>query len=266
MNHIDPLPEWFLKKRLMVNDAFGIGKPVLWRQKSEMSAGKRYDLTITPWKISEGNPYYCEGKCVHVETGDTVAVVRRNYANLPSAWCILHPRTEENYLITSEELSGGITVFNLSQQHKIHTMTEGDHDGLGHSMICPYLNPSGSVLAVLGVVFGEIRSIRFYDFMDPDRPLKEISRFDGVFLRGTKKSPQKMGILVDVLDWEDEKNLHVVSEREIRRSDKAVLDTLPISEQTEAYETGDIGTRIDYYLLQTDGKYRLSETEFSKDA
>jgi hypothetical protein len=179
MSHDVKLPEWYARKRLMVDDAFKIGKPKTRKSKTLVSPMDRYFIEIVPFKIGENTWDYCEATIFKANTRDKIETVRRNYGNIPVEWCEKHLYTGDDYVVTGEDYQG-LTVINLSKGTKTDWISENAREGLGFCMAEAFISPDHSVIAVHGCYWGAPYEIQFFDFNHPEKlPWKSLGNFNG---------------------------------------------------------------------------------------
>jgi hypothetical protein len=194
--------EWYKKKRLMVEDAFKIGKPKLENSRTEISPSDRYYVEIVPYKISDTGWDYCESVIFRKGSRDKIGTVLRNYGRMPLAWCENHLKTKDDYLLCGEDYQG-VTVVNLNTGEKTSWIGEEAKVGSGFCMADALISPDHSIIAVHGCYWGGAYEIHFFDFNDPEKlPWKSIGVFEGfVPMFGSHYA------IDEIIAWDDDQTL-----------------------------------------------------------
>lgn len=196
------VPDWYRKKRLMVQDAFQLGKPKLHLSKTETSPSERYYLEVVPYEISKNGWDYCEGVVFRKGTRDKISTVHRNYGSMPIAWCENHLKTRDDYLICGEDYQG-LTVVNLNTHEKFDWISDEAEGGGGFCMVDAIVSPDHSIIAVHGCFWGGPYEIKFFDFNDPEKlPWRELGTFPGfVPMFGSHYA------IDEIIAWDDDQTL-----------------------------------------------------------
>jgi hypothetical protein len=197
----DLVPDWYNKKRAMMEETLDLIQESFPEHKIESVHGS-YALVSTPYCFSDQVSLY--NFCTIASSNHEKPLdIIRNAANFPFAWVKKHTTKKRKYLVCAED-KNSISVIDLNSW-KIHTWLDENDD------FCPktfHPSKSGKYIAIRGSTFGELDSIRIYDFTSPIRfPWIMSGNFDGMFIHEDKKYYPSY-----IPGWDDDKYLRVVCE------------------------------------------------------
>lgn len=251
---------WYNKKRMMVDDAFKLGKPKDNLTKIEKSPLGRYNLQITPYEISANGWDYCLASVYDTDSRTKIADLKRNYGNFPCCWIESHKETKKDYLIFSEDYQG-MSVLDLKTGQIINEITDSMKEGNG---FCPSsfdINEDGTRLCVTGCVWAAPYEIVIYDFKDPMKyPFKEKCRIDAfTHLNGVFED-------LSVVGWNKNK-LSLIGTCEYYKGNP--VDSIFMNETdndkasellNEMYSSNEVKIKSNLYELNMNGVLVLKET------
>lgn len=203
----DLVPEWYDKKREMMNDTLELVEENYPQHQIKSSHGS-YAFASVPYCFSDDTSLFifCS---IASSNHDKPLDIIRDAPNFPYAWVKKHPK-KRKYLVCGEDRLG-ITVVDLHSWKKHTWVEEG-------STFCPKsFHPSrgGNIIAVRGNDFGELDTIRFYDFSSPIHfPWNKICTFPGMFIHDDVKYYPSY-----IPDWEGDQYLRVVCESDLGGGD-----------------------------------------------
>lgn len=264
-------PEWYQKKRAMVEDAFKIGKPKRALSKTHISPGKKYVIETTPYEISPTGWDYCEARIYMHNVDRMVGTVLRNYGSFPKTWCLDHPDGND-YLFCGEDYQA-ITVVNLTTGNMSTVVDESVHKGAGFCQTGGIVSESRTKLALTGCEWGGPYGIVFYDISKPmEQPWKELGFFDGFFQYGDGQYEYDMDW--EVIVWDDEDAVVVLAETKWMPDLNIPFDEYMSQEYEKDPENGieraqdlwdsEGNVRMNSYAVKTDGTYEFLDTEWRK--
>jgi hypothetical protein len=200
----DLVPDWFHKKREMLDETVSLADVVFMDNQIESKHGS-YAFVSVPFSFCE-NTWLYHFCAVASDNHDKTIDFVRDGPHFPYAWVKKHPKRRK-YLVCGEDRQS-ISVVDLNSW-KLHTWLD-ETDDFKPKKFFP--SPDGKIIAVLGSTLGELDSIRFYDFSDPIRfPWKLYSTFEGIFIHEENKH-----FIGYIVGWDSKENfIRVVSEDEI---------------------------------------------------
>jgi hypothetical protein len=194
----------------------------------EVSEFEGFRLAVSNFETSEGCWNYTRGLVTRISDGAIVADIKRNYSTFWHTW-VSHPNGKK-YMLCGEDYQG-YSIVNLTDgTYKVHFPEEG-YKGCGFCWVDAYPSPSGKLLAVDGCIWACPFEIQILDFSDPDTlPYKLVANIDEGFFGGVKS-------------WQDEDNLLITTEVDIRESDGKPYRELKKEEIRAAMDKEDYTTK-----------------------
>lgn len=140
----------------------------------KLSPSGKYKLTISFYKTREGCWGYSKGVVTRVSDDSVIAEIARNYSNFHHTFFI---RDQSEWLCTGKTYLSQCFV-NLDTGEVYDNLASKEQHSFCWSKV--YANPSGTILAVNGCVWGGPYEINFYDFSDPSKgwPLIKYNSYD----------------------------------------------------------------------------------------
>lgn len=159
--------EWYLRDEN--------AQPALGWDEPRTSPCGKYQLMVTKHPTKPGCWEYSKGVITNTETGETIAVVGRNFHAFPFSWIPKH-KNGHAYLICGEDYQGQ-TVIELDTGKRIDILSAGAGKGFGFCWASHTPSPDGTLLAVDGCYWGAPYEVVIYDFSKPlEPPWKELLR------------------------------------------------------------------------------------------
>jgi len=229
----DFVPDWFENKRQMFRDSYDMAT-VIHSEYSLLEKFGNYSICAVPFEFTENTWWYTKVLIYKEDDSSRKIEFIRNYGNFPFEFVKKHPK-KRKYIICSEDVES-ITVVDLNSM-KYHTWYFED----GFWPRSYHISPCGKFLAVYGSVFGDLDTIRFYDFSSPIKfPWTLIGEFSGKFV--SDKDNIEFGYPSIIGAWEKNSSaLRVVS---------------------EVFDEDKDNIRVDEYLIYTDGVYQHINQEW----
>jgi hypothetical protein len=221
--------EW----RKSIEDVFSTYSVIEGSEKESLSPSGLYKLQVLAYGPGkEPSWHYSRGIVSRQADGVVIADVRRNIGHFWHTW-IEHPNGKE-YLLCGEDYQG-YCVINLSLESYQVYFPQSGYNGGGFCWTAVYPSPDKVVLAVDGCYWACPYEVVFYDFRTPDTlPYKELGR-----------TPE----ITDSEGWVDNNTFQIQREITLRKSDKALYDELPETEQ-DKMDTGEVEAEYQKITVQ----------------
>lgn len=176
-------------------------------------SGKFY-LIISSYKTGKNTWTYSQGTIRNSKNDKVIAEVKRNFSHFWYSW-IQHTNGNE-YLLCGEDYQGQ-TVVNLTKGTIKNHFPEAGYDGFGFCWTNAISSKDCEVLAVQGCYWGFPDEVVLFNFTNPDKlPFKELKRVENV---------------EEIKGWNENNDLILDREIEIRKSDGKLYDELTDEEQ-----------------------------------
>jgi hypothetical protein len=135
------------------------------RARTETSPSGKYALVVVPYKTRAGCWNYTQGTVRHVSSGETIAVVNRNYSSFDHLFIEGHPNGHD-YLVCSEDYQGQ-TVIELDTGLRRDFLPLDADEGCGFCWVDYKFDAATKILVVGGCLWACPYEYRFYAFSNP---------------------------------------------------------------------------------------------------
>jgi len=153
------------------------------------SPSGRYVLQVSEKATKPGCWNYTIGELTRVDTGESIAVVNRNYHSFPYAWVEGHPNGHD-YLVCGADYQGQ-TVIELDTGKRKDFLPEAAKKGHGFCWVQYSFNAELKLLVVNGCFWACPYETRFYDFSDPmEKGWAELEFPEEMYAYDDEKDPE----------------------------------------------------------------------------